>query len=123
MPATTPQPGAPKESWAIVALNEQPLAQALAPLPLAEPELDVRTEVASESLQIRSVQAETLFVAVRELLRQLLKTPMKDADIAAALDVSNAQAKAWLQRLLDEGAIEKQKKSAAYVVKKSSLFE
>ena len=123
MPATAPQPEAPKESWAIVALNEQPLAQALAPLPLAEPELDVRTEVASESLQIRSVQAETLFGAVRELLRQLLKTPMKDAEVAAALDVSNAQAKAWLQRLLDEGAIEKQKKSAAYVVKNSSLFE
>lgn len=121
MPATAPQPEAPKESWAIVALNEQP--QALAPLPLAEPEFDVSTEVASESLQIRSVQAETLFVAVRELLRQLLKTPMKDAEVAAALDVSNAQAKAWLQRLLDEGAIEKQKKSAAYIVKKSSLFE
>ncbi|MDO8894665.1 DNA-processing protein DprA [Nitrosomonas sp.] len=123
MPATAPQPETPKESWAIVALNEQPLAQALAPLPLAEPEFDVRIEVASESLQIRSAQAETLFGTVRELLRQLLKTPMKDAEIAAALDVSNAQAKAWLQRLLDEGAIEKQKKSAAYVVKNSSLFE
>lgn len=47
----------------------------------------------------------------------------KDAEVAAALDVSNAQAKAWLQRLVDEGVIEKQKKSAGYVVKQKRLFE
>jgi len=41
----------------------------------------------------------------------------------AALDASNAQAKAWLQRLVDEGGIEKQKKPAGYIVKQSSLFE
>jgi predicted ArsR family transcriptional regulator len=48
---------------------------------------------------------------------------MKDAEVAAALDVSTAQAKAWLQRLVDEGVIEKQKKPAGYIVKQSSLFE
>jgi predicted transcriptional regulator len=48
---------------------------------------------------------------------------MKDAEIAAALDVSNAQVKAWLQRLIDEGVIEKQKKPVGYIVKQSSLFE
>ena len=48
---------------------------------------------------------------------------MKDAEVAVALDVSNAQAKAWLQRLVDEGVIEKQKKPAGYIVKQSSLFE
>ena len=47
---------------------------------------------------------------------------MKDAEIAAALDVSNTQAKAWLKRLVDEGVIEKQKKSAGYIIKQSSLF-
>jgi hypothetical protein len=35
---------------------------------------------------------------------------MKDAEVVAALDVSTAQAKAWLQRLIDEGVIEKQRK-------------
>jgi len=48
---------------------------------------------------------------------------MKDAEVAAGLDVSNSQAKAWLQRLVDEGVIEKQKKPAGYAVKQSSLFE
>ena len=57
------------------------------------------------------------------MIQQLLKAPMKDAEVAAALDVSNAQAKAWLQRLVDEGAIKKQKKPAGYIVKQSSLFE
>jgi len=37
--------------------------------------------------------------------------------------VSAAQAKAWLQRLVDEGVIERQKKPAGYIVKRSSLFE
>jgi predicted ArsR family transcriptional regulator len=67
--------------------------------------------------------SEALFTAVRELVRHLLKAPMKDVEIAAALDVSNTQAKAWLQRLVDEGVIEKQKKPTGYIVKQSSLFE
>ncbi len=48
---------------------------------------------------------------------------MKEAEVATALDVSSAQAKAWLRRLIDEGVIEKQKKPAAYIVKRYSLFE
>ena len=73
--------------------------------------------------QLASTPADTLFAAVREVIQLLLKVPMKDAEVAAALDVSNAQAKAWLQRLVDEGVIEKQKKPAGYIVKQSSLFE
>jgi predicted ArsR family transcriptional regulator len=45
------------------------------------------------------------------------------ADVAAALDVSSTQAKAWLQRLVDESVLEKQKKPAGYVVKQERLFE
>lgn len=70
-----------------------------------------------------STPADTLFAAVRDVILLLLKAPMKDAEVATALDISNAQAKAWLLRLLDEGAIEKQKKPAGYIVKQSSLFE
>jgi len=70
-----------------------------------------------------STPADTLFAAVREVIQQFLNAPMKDAEVAAALDVSKAQAKAWLERLVDEGVIEKQKKPAGYIVKQSSLFE
>lgn len=52
----------------------------------------------------------------------LLKTPMKNADVAAALDISNAQAKVWLQRMVDEGVLEKQKKPAGYIVKQKRQF-
>ncbi|MCW8164324.1 DNA-processing protein DprA [Verminephrobacter aporrectodeae subsp. tuberculatae] len=70
-----------------------------------------------------STPADTLFATVREVIPPLLQAPMKDAEVAAALGVSTAQAKAWLQRLVGEGVIEKRKKPAGYVVKQSSLFE
>ena len=70
-----------------------------------------------------SAPADALFAAVREVITSLLKAPMKDAEVAAALEVSTAQAKAWLQRLVDDGVIEKQKKPAGYILKQSSLFE
>jgi predicted Rossmann fold nucleotide-binding protein DprA/Smf involved in DNA uptake len=78
---------------------------------------------ASPSPTAAPTPADTLFAGVREVIQQLLTTPMKDAMVAAALDVSTSQAKAWLQRLVDEGAIEKQTKPAGYIVKQSSLFE
>jgi DNA processing protein len=56
-------------------------------------------------------------------IQEALSTPMKDAEVAAALEVSTAQAKAWLQRLVDEGVLEKKKKPAGYIVKQKRLFE
>jgi predicted Rossmann fold nucleotide-binding protein DprA/Smf involved in DNA uptake len=67
--------------------------------------------------------AELLFAAVRDSILLLLSKPMKDAEVAAALDVTNTQAKTWLQRLVDEGVLDKHKKPARYIVKPSSLFE
>lgn len=66
--------------------------------------------------------AAALFEAVRELMRHLLATPMKDSEVAAALDVSTTQARAWLQRLEEEGFIKKQKKPAGYVLRSKELF-
>lgn len=80
-------------------------------------------DAASLTATTASTPADTLFAAVRGVIRLLLKAPMKDAEVAAALDVSTAQAKAWLQRLVDEGVIEKQTKPAGYIVKQSSLFD
>lgn len=73
--------------------------------------------------QLVSSPAEALFAAAREAIQRLLKVPMKDTEVAVALNVSGAQAKVWLQRLIDEGVLEKQKKPAAYLVKRSRLFE
>ena len=61
--------------------------------------------------------------AIRAAIQQLLSMPRNDSQVAAALDVSNARAKAWLQRLIDEGVLEKQKKPAGYVVRQKQMFE
>nr|WP_242527080.1 DNA-processing protein DprA [Pseudomonas orientalis] len=88
-----------------------------------EPTLKVVSEVMDSFPRVQVDHADLLFATVRDLIKKLLITPTKDADIAAALDVTNGQAKAWLQRLVEEGVIEKQKKPVGYVVKRSELFK
>jgi DNA processing protein len=84
--------------------------------PEASPESD------SPVATVESTPADALFATVREVVQSLLKAPMNEADLATALAVSNAQAKKWLQRLVEEGVVEKQKKPVGYVVKQSRLF-
>jgi DNA processing protein len=67
--------------------------------------------------------ADALLTAARESLRQLLIVPMKDGEVAAALNISTAQAKIWLKRFVDEGVLEKGKKPNVYIAKQSRLFE
>jgi len=86
-------------------------------------ESEPKPETDNPVVLTESTPANALFAAVRDVIQGLLKIPMKDAEVAAALDVSNAQAKAWLQRLVDEGVLEKQKKPAGYIVKQSRLFD
>jgi DNA processing protein len=67
--------------------------------------------------------ADELFAKVRELLGRM-KTLMTDAEVAADLQVSKSQAKEWLQRLVDEGVMEKHTKPVRYGLKsQSSLLE
>lgn len=102
---------------------DEPVGSSQSPVPTAAQAPEAQPDATSPAEKSASTPADTLFVAVREVILLLLKAPMKDSEVAAALDVSNSQAKAWLQRLVDEGVIEKQKKSAGYIVKQSSLFE
>ncbi|MTW22441.1 DNA-processing protein DprA [Allochromatium palmeri] len=67
--------------------------------------------------------AELLFSSVQEAIENLLCKQMKDFEVAAALDVSNQQAKAWLQRLVEDGKVEKLNRPVRYVAKsQKSLF-
>lgn len=77
----------------------------------------------NSSAPASTVPAETLFAAVRALIREMHNSPMTESDVAAALDVSHAQAKAWLHRLVDEGALERRKGVRGYSVKRNGLFE
>jgi predicted Rossmann fold nucleotide-binding protein DprA/Smf involved in DNA uptake len=67
--------------------------------------------------------ADELFAKVRELLGKM-KAPKTDAEVAADLQVAKSQAKEWLQRLVNEGVIEKLTKPVRYGTKsQSSLLE
>jgi DNA processing protein len=68
-------------------------------------------------------EADVLFAAVRTSMRRLLCLPMKDAEVAEALRISKTQAKAWLERLVEEGVIKKQRKPSGYVVVQEQLFK
>jgi len=111
----------------IVAPDGKPVEQAPDPLPPVAQVPEAKPEAASPLAKTESTPADALFAAVREQIQLMLKVPMKvpmkDAEVAAALEVTNPQAKAWLQRLVAEKVIEKQKKPAGYIVKQSSLFE
>ena len=66
--------------------------------------------------------AELLFAAASEAILSLLTKPMTEAEVAAALDVSTAQAKAWLVRMTEKGMLEKRKRPVGYVVADSRLL-
>ncbi len=127
-PAVAEKPSEPeaqrvKKAATVVAPDDKPVEQAPDPSPMVAQEPEAKPKVASPLAKTESTPADARFAAVRKRIQLMLKVPMKDAEVAAALKVSKAQAKAWLQRLVDEGVIEKQKKQAVYIVKQSSLFE
>ena len=85
--------------------------------------VEVATELALPVETVGQSLAEELFGKVRELLLRFLKTPRKEAEIATELQVANSQAKEWLQRLIDEGIVEKRTKPVVYSIRQASLFD
>lgn len=73
--------------------------------------------------EITPSPADELFATVRKVLLRLLITPKKDTEVAAELHVSTGQAKEWLQRLVDEGVLEKRTKPVVYIIRQTELFE
>ena len=86
------------------------------------PETEAKPDRMSLTAEVELSPADALFAAAREAIKRLLHTPMNDAEVATALDVSKAQAKNWLERLVREDVIEKRKKPPGYLVKQSRLF-
>jgi DNA processing protein len=80
-----------------------------------EPE-NKAAEPTPSALQPALNPADILFATVRELLRNM-KTLKTDAEVAADLNVSKSQMREWLQRLVEEGLLEKHRKPPRYGVK------
>lgn len=126
--ATTAAPFQP--DCALALLTEEPASAPVAPVPHAlsaaeaadtmsplTPEASSMTNDLKEFHQDESTPADVLFAAVRAAIRQVLRAPMEDAEVATALNVSHAQAAAWLQRLVEEDVIEKLSRPARFRVK------
>lgn len=66
--------------------------------------------------------ATELFAKVKELLARELATPRTEAEVAVVLGVPTSVAKGWLQRLVEEGILQKQGRPAAFVAAERALF-
>ena len=95
----------PKQESLSFALCEQPTACTSSVKPV-EP-----ANVVGEVPQVNSTPAEELFKTVRDLLRRELVAGQTEAEIVDLLGVTKPQAEAWLARLVQDGTVEKVKKT------------
>ena len=124
MSDTEPMPHVAKEpSQPFSPRREEQHPESKQRLPTASEDREVTSNDGDSLTQAEMSPADALFAAARDAIQHLLKSPMKEAEVAVALEVSITQAKAWLQRLVKEGVLEKQKRPAGYIVKQSHLFE
>lgn len=65
--------------------------------------------------------AELLLERVRDILVEVLVTPKKESEIAEILQVSGAQMKLWLRKLVEEGVLEQCSKPRGFVVARKKL--
>lgn len=63
--------------------------------------------------------ADELFEFAANIILSLLNTPLKDSEISQVLNISLAQTKLWLSRLVEEERIEKRTKPVTYIVRHS----
>lgn len=59
--------------------------------------------------------AEMLFAVARSTIERLGDTGTTEAEVAEALQIEKVQARKWLKRLVDDGALEKKTKPVRYV--------
>lgn len=82
-------------------------------------ELEASDEMIAEP---GSNPAELLFAAARMSIERLGRAAMTEVEVADALQIEKVQAKIWLQRLVEEGILEKKAKPVRYVVRESQLL-
>jgi DNA processing protein len=95
----------PKQEALPFSLREQPVSYT-GPVKPVEP-----AHVADKEPKVISSPAEELFKTVREILLRELVAGHTEAEIVSLLGVTKSQAKEWLAKLINEGAVEKVKKT------------
>ena len=66
---------------------------------------------------------DEVFNKARDILKNLLTTPMQENDIAAAINTTRVQARKILKQFVEEGFLEKLKKPVRYIIQSPSLFD
>ena len=122
--ARAPQPERESPAPVDVVSHAQPASEAFEEPRLTVSDAAVRAGTLEEPPQPELTPAEAFFSTAREAILKILILPMKDTEVAAALGVTTAQTKAWLQRLVDEGAVEKVNKPVRYRARvQTQLFD
>lgn len=67
--------------------------------------------------------ADEVFTTARSVVLRVLNEPMKSADVARCLGVTEPQAQVWLTRLVDEGVLEKSRKPVRYSIRQTTLLD
>lgn len=93
---------------------EKTFQATLRPDAIAREARAIREEAASPAQSSLTSPADLVFQAARSAIEAVLSEPKKEADVASELDVSAAQTKQWLGRMIQEGLIEKTKKPVRY---------
>ncbi len=109
MAKTYPEQDAPGQNELSFAVREEQVSLS----PVESPASPSEQTIINQNSSVTATPAEALFEKVRELLRKL-DAPRTDAEVAAMLGVSKSQAKEWLERLVEEGTLEKLKKPTRY---------
>jgi len=104
-----PEQSAPGQDELSFAVREEQITLS----PVEVPALQSEQVTMNQNSSVTPTPAEALFGTVRELLRNM-NTPQTDAEVAQMLGVSKSQAKEWLERLAEEGLLEKVKKPIRY---------
>lgn len=86
----------------------EPVMPEVKAAPHAAPDLPPKMD------EIALCPADELFAVVRRSMPRILGVPKKESEIAAELQVTSTQAREWLQRLVEEGVVEKGPKKSMY---------
>ena len=117
-----PNPSTPiqlAETLAHATVRKEPLSEnGLLALEHPEEQVASSEEVRSaEELPSQEAYGDRLYSLVRDMLIELLKTPMTASEVADTLSVSKSQASTWLSQLEEDNILTKKVKPVRYMIK------
>ena len=111
----------PLRAWLDGRLDDREPAELFHPKPAAQQEI-AKYEVPT-ALQEQSAELDLYGEFLRRLVAVVRDKPLSQKNIAKSLALEPAQAKVWLKRAVDDGAVEAKGKAKKYALPQRRLFE